>query len=232
MKYSNPKWFTLIELIISVVIISMWFFWIIAAVKSWINFMEKTRKEVIAINMARSWMEIVYNIRDTNRNRRTSEVDKCWLKIDPMIDDSSSAWCDNDDWFTTGNYIPIMSQISWQKYFLLSWISSEMDLKDDIYTSDSNYTMCLSWWLWQNCPWVVATWDSIKEWRFFRQINWLWLQDKDTTGLLNCTKWDDTGCWTESAKEFRFCSKVNYLYGWWNVWKVEFCGILTNFYKY
>ncbi len=103
MKYSNKKWFTLIELMISVVIISMWFFWIIAAIKSWINFMEKTRKEVIAINMARSWMEMVYNIRDTNRTRRTSKIEECWLKIDPMKDDTTN-WCEDDDWFATGNW--------------------------------------------------------------------------------------------------------------------------------
>lgn len=230
MKYSNKKWFTLIELIICVVIISMWFFGVIAAVKAWINFMEKTRKEVIAINMARSWMEIVYNIRDTNRNRRTSQVEKCWLKIDPMNDWWD--WCEDDAWFNTGNYIPLIWQSSWQKYFLLSWINNDLNLKDDMDSSDYAYTMCLSWWTWQNCHWIIATWDSIKEWKFFRQIKWLWLQDKENNSILNCVNWNNLNCWDEKAKEFRFCSRVEYLYWWWDIWNVEFCWILTNFYQY
>lgn len=228
MKFSN-KSFTLIEVIIVVIMISVWIITMMWVISYWRSTMDRIRKDIIAINLARSWMEWVYNIRDTNWVKWSGKKDECWLKMDPLSDDD---WeCSNDQWIVKWNYILSWTRINNQTYYYLQPEIETLDMENSyIDNDDMKYIMCMENGFWYNCPWEEG---FIEEWKFFRMIVWKWLYDKmDNEELSDCSNWNDIAnnwdaCWTELAKEFRFCSVV-YFFGNW-VWNVEFCWVVTNF---
>lgn len=227
MIFSIKKWFTLIEIIVVTIMISVWFITIYNVLSSWYSTLNRVRQEVIAINIAREWMEMVYNLRNSNRIRWSWKKDECWLKIDPLVDEDGD-WCENDDWLGVHNYIPEYNTITDQKYVVMidKW-TDDMNLKDNyMHSWDRDFLMCKNWDDWFNCNWDY-THNYIKEWRFFRIIEWKWLYNKENWSSLSCNNWSDLSCWDDRAKEYRFCSRVEYL--WSQIWHVEFCGVLTNF---
>jgi hypothetical protein len=40
----------------------------------------------MALNLAKEGVEIVYNIRNTNRRRWYEQKDACWLNADPLLE--------------------------------------------------------------------------------------------------------------------------------------------------
>lgn len=222
-KIKQYKSFTLIEVMLVIVMISFGLIWLLMSLSYGSSSLEKIRKEVIAINIAREGMEAVYNIRDTNWTRWSGRTSYCWLKANPLVDEGTSG-CENDPWLTWSNYILSGESMSWQQYFRLIADSSTLSLKDWISSQDNQYIMCMNNNLWYNCP--GGTW-YIKEWKFFRMIKWINLIDKNTDSILNCTDWSSSSCSDDSAKEYRFCSSVEYQ--WSTLGKVELCGVITNF---
>lgn len=226
--FSNKNSFTLVETIVAIVMISVWLVWVISVINYWISFIWKTEQRMIAINLAREWIETIYNIRDTNRLIWWGKKDQCWLKTNPF-DTESDNICDNDEWMQEANYIISWNQLDWQQYFSLSWIDNTyiLNVNNWIQDEDREYIMCMEWWLWVNCN---NWWWFIKEWMFFRKIQWLGLFDKTSTDpnqMLSCSKWTDVGCGNTNAKEYRFCSIVQYSSK--SLWEIKFCWILTNF---
>jgi len=238
MSFSIKKGFTLVEIIIVVVVLTISVVSAIAFVNNWLNFTKITRQKIIAINFAREWIESVYQIRDTNRLKRSWKKDQCWLKMNPLVDVGND-WCENDARIWSGNYIieekwsEIESE-SKSKYFVLSWWSiSWFDIENWMSGNNNFYRLCFLTWQRRACPWIDrSTWSSA-EWVYLRQISWKWVFLKDVNAswwnYINCTIWNDTNCWDESAKEYRFCSRVWYM--WWNNWEIEICSLMTNFVK-
>lgn len=225
MKISNRKAFTLIEMLIVAVIISSWIIWIVSVLDYWIKYIWKIRQDVIAINLAREWIEWVFNIRDTNWLRWSWRKDQCWIISDPLWDETAD--CATQDWIVPWNYI-IDSKLSDrdQYYFFLSWVSETLDIENWISSDDRVFALCQddlnnSWY---TCPWEENTWP---EWRFFRMITVHWLFDKHNDVEMNCDRWTSAWCWLNDAKELRFCSIVEYFWHWY--WKVELCSSFTNF---
>jgi prepilin-type N-terminal cleavage/methylation domain-containing protein len=232
MSLSIKKGFTLIEIIIVVWILSILVVSSIAFVNNWLNFTKVTRQKVIAINFAREWIESVYQIRDTNWQKRPWKKDECWLKLDPL-NDVSGDWCENDSWMWSGNYI-IAQEWSDSKYFILSWwLIPWFNIAD--WTSGNNifYRLCFLSWQRKACPNIDRSIWKSAEWIYLRQISWKWVFLKNTNiewwTYIDCTKWDDPNCWDDQAKEYRFCSKVWYM--WWNQGEIEICALITNFVK-
>ena len=225
--------FTIMEILLMVVIISVSLVAIIVTLNNGMWFIQKTRERTIAINLAREGVEAVYQIRDTNRHRRAGKKEECRLKVDPLVDEGNNG-CGNDDKrMKTGNYILINKTLSGQQYFTLSGGSRpELDLSDGMTTwVDDKYSLCEGTGNIRNaCPWQEP--DS-KEWIYFRQIQWIGLFLKDAQEiwgtLLDCTEWSDAWCGTEAPKEYRFCSQVTYIGRWEGT--VELCSTLTNFQK-
>jgi Tfp pilus assembly protein PilV len=60
----------MIEILIIVAVISVGIMTLLTALRSSNTYVQKTRQKIIAINLAREGMEQVYNIRDTNWQRR------------------------------------------------------------------------------------------------------------------------------------------------------------------
>lgn len=81
--------FSLIELIVTLSIFSLVIIGVLVAVSRIYELMILSRSEIIAINYAKSGMEGVMNIRDTNWKKYSSARDENWLRSNPF--DSSSA---------------------------------------------------------------------------------------------------------------------------------------------
>lgn len=223
MHFQYKNWFTVIEILIILVFISVWIISLYSVISWAISFTTTTRHRIIWINIAREWMESVYNIRDTNWQRRSWKKDQCWLKINPMVDEWS-AWCENDTWMKDSNY-KLIELESWdQTYFALTWNSETLDLRNKKWFT---YKMCTDGKFWFNCTWSVSSNITDISWAYYRVIIWKWLLNKMTNSYINCDSWAAGTCWSSTSKEFIFCSKVEYSWNW--IGNVEFCSSITNF---
>ncbi len=228
MGFSTRRWFTIREVLIIVVVISVGLLSVVVVLTNGMKYVQKTRQKVIALNLAREWMEAVYQIRDTNWTRRAGVKDACRLKINPLANEGSER-CADDTWFSSGAYVLQRLMTWWQEYFaltgpLVSWIN----LGDGIGSGDLQFSLCQNNGRRESCMWTVA---STTEWKYFREIEGLWLYLKDVAmswwQLITCTWWLISWCGTNRAKEFRFCSKIEYVGD--GTWEVKLCGVLTNF---
>ena len=239
MGFATKKAFTMMELVVIMFLLTVGFFSIISMLNSGMRFTQIIKAKIIATNLAREGVESMYQIRDTNRRRWSSKRDMCWLKTNPLLDevDWFSGWsgCENlDELLWSGNYVILNNMIWNQKYFTAKRIIwSDLNIKDWIQSWDLNYSLCFWSWEWYTCPWIRYTsWEG----RFFRKIigKWLFSKDSNTAGgdYLNCTYGSEV-VWTQdcgdgSAKEYRFCSKVEYENGRW-ISDVEICSLMTNY---
>ncbi|MDR0859548.1 MAG: prepilin-type N-terminal cleavage/methylation domain-containing protein [Candidatus Peribacteria bacterium] len=76
--------FTLIEVVIALTLFSFVIIGIITAVNRAYAYVQQARLNVIAMNLTREGMEMIYNIRDTNRRVWAGLKDGYWLKRDPF----------------------------------------------------------------------------------------------------------------------------------------------------
>lgn len=239
----GKKWFTLIEVMIVIVILSTWILWAYTVVDYSINFVNATKVKVLAINYAREWIEWVFNIRDTNWRRWSwaGLRDACWLKIDPFANSGTNDGCEDDTWFGSGSYI-LSETTGGQKHFLLSGSTTPLEtiggdgMVDD---SDKAYLLCKdpSTGYIKNCaPGTEAsTSETHTQGLFFREIQGGYLLDKDANASLICSEWDDNWdgniadgeCGDSRFKEKNFCSIVEYK--WFANGKIKLCSVITNF---
>lgn len=77
---------------------------IMQAVTRTTNYISETAQRTIALNLAKEGIEAVYNIRNTNWHRRSSQRNQCWLKANPMVDTGNDG-CQNDEWMREGRYV-------------------------------------------------------------------------------------------------------------------------------
>ncbi len=231
----NNDAFTLIEMLMVIVVVSIWIISIMSVINYWQRYVWQIRQDVIASNLAREWAELVFNIRDTNWERWSGRRDQCWLLEDPSIEDPSidDSWCESMPWIKAWAYV-----LSWQTptdweqiYNYLSWVNEGLDLSDWITDDDRTFALCSNEDAsrWTPCPWDD---NPSPEWSFFRMIDIKWLYDKKEGSTLDCDRWNDTDwawndCSDPTAKELRFCSVVEYVWHWQG--KVELCTSMTNF---
>lgn len=214
-EFSTKKWFTLIEIVIMTIIISVWLLAVITTLNSWIWQVQKLNQRTIATYLAKEWIEAVYNIKETNKT-----LWKYRLQLDSFDENAK---------YLSGNWNYYLSSkiISWQSYFVLNWVEEWLNLSGWINTGDLNFSLCEFSWTRQACPWEQP---QSSQWKFFRSLEWKWLFLKDSTEtwwkLIDCQQSNDPNCEDNFPKEFRFCSRVEYI-GKPN-WNVEFCGIITN----
>ena len=216
---TKKKAFTMMEILIITVVIGVWLISIIAAVSKAKTSINNIKQSVIATQLAKEWIEMVYQIRNTNLLKHKSYKNYCRLDVNPTesCDDST-----HPNRMTENSYI-----LSWQA---LSWISQALNIQDGITTWDKLFWLCLTWWQRTNCP---RSNNKSKYWSFFRTIEgkWLFLKNSLLTWgeSIDCSNWNtQTYCNENTAKEFRFCSRVEYI--WTKPWNVEICGALTNFF--
>ena len=222
------KAFTIIELMIVVSIMWVWLIWVFTMANNSYKFLSDVKSKLVAINIARWGVEWIFDMRNTNWQRWWWKKDQCWLKINPLVDDSDNG-CENDTWFQSGSYILSLTWIS-QKYFSLKVQSPALQLNWPIKTTDWNYLLCKQNGIISSCSPTVSSRPAnyFSPILYFQQVRGWYLLDKNApSNSLNCSEWDDTNCWDGRFLEKNFCVDVVYFNGAKK--HVTFCSVMTNF---
>ena len=74
----NKKGNSIIEVVIVIVILTIWIVWAYEIINSGQKLATTTENRIKAVNIAREWIEAVTNIRDTNWIKFSSDYKKCW----------------------------------------------------------------------------------------------------------------------------------------------------------
>ena len=180
----------------------------------------QTKQTVIATQLAQEWIEMVYQIRNTNLLKYSFARNNARLKINPY--EFLWEWSDEER-IHTESYV-----LSWK---ILIKVDDPLNIGDWIDDYDKEFNLCLTWWQRISCPWLD---NQTNYGKFFRTIEWKWLYTKFSSStwweLITCQEawWFWSICHDKTAKEFRFCSRVEYI--WTKTWNIEICGVLTNFF--
>jgi len=227
MQGYKKKGITLVELLIVVVILWFSLASIIGLINLGIRAVDRTRADVIAINLAREGVEWVFQIRNTNRQRRWWSKDACRLKINPLV--SNPSWCINDPRMQSGYYTIFFSGQDTNRYYVMQEVWGWwLDLRNYNATRDESFALCQTDGVWEPC----AVWQvSVGNIKYYRQVAWQWLFDKTTQVAgwtrMNCTTGNGPWCADGRAKEYRFCVDVQYQQLW--IGAVQLCSMITNF---
>ncbi|GHV24426.1 hypothetical protein FACS1894176_00770 [Bacteroidia bacterium] len=109
--------FTLIEVVVALTLFAFVIVGIITAVNRAYAYVQQARLNVIAMNLTREGMEMMYNIRDTNRKRRAGLKDQNWGKANPFDVSQNSFWGE------TSQYTILPKVVNGQDYFSAYHIS-------------------------------------------------------------------------------------------------------------
>ena len=224
--------FTLAETLIVCSIFAVFVLWLILWINRAFAFMNNTRVLVRATNFAREWVEMVYNLRDSNWRKYSWERDKYRMYA--------------GTWASTNNLTPWI-------YVIKEWVWSIEDFSiyaDRLNVSDGDIKEFYEpEWFFNSSereqarirfPWTysyysrgaIATWNledllgwtGIEFYRILRVYGIYCKNDSDPNQVVDydhCSK-------DEDPKELRFCVKVFYEYDWWQH-SSELCSIMTNF---
>lgn len=248
-------WFTMLEVILVLMIISTALISVITGVARTVNYVSEMKQRTLALNLAKEGIETVYNIRDTNWRRWSATKDKCRLKVTPL--DGLNEGCEDDPWITAHTNWVIEEQLAQKdRYFSLTWWDGDQPLfgqnvkPSDVYTlldqKDQTPQGTLYRLYLQGGKWIphnvfeklnAVEKDRVKsnnkQGKFYRAIRVLGLYEKNSNrpdervNNGNCTNWFDNACGSSSAKELRFCSTVFYTHPYQGT--VNICAIMTNF---
>lgn len=225
----NKKAFSIIEVMIVVLIIWTWLIWVFTMIGNSYSFLTDIKSKLTALNLARWWVEWVFNVRNTNWQRWWWKKDQCWLKINPLVDDNNDG-CENDTWFGTWSYKLYLTWTN-QKYFALQAQSPALNIDWAITSNDWNYLLCEENGIISPCSWSI-TWRPAGYFApelYFQQVRWWYLLDKNNnTEMTNCSYWiSNTDCSDGRFLEKNFC--VDVVYFAWAKKNITFCSVMTNF---
>jgi len=240
------RWFTLIELLLALVVISVGLMSVIGMMHAALNYTDRAKQKTVGINIAKEGVESVYTIRDTNWLRRSGKKDANRLCTHPNLAlDASEESC--GDRIQSWSYVILYTGDDGEKVFYpyLSSVAWHLDVAE--YPAQK-WPFLVSYGTWSGNPFGIPIRHSstISSWgvKFYREIRGLWLYQKDTNSewwnFITCDNWSDTytkvsitgnnstvACGDSSPKEFRFCSRVDYESSF--IGRVELCAILTNY---
>ncbi len=227
----GKKAFTLVEVVIVCTIFAIMVVWIILWINRAFLFMNNTRVLVRATNFAREGVEMVYNLRDTNRRKYSGEKDKHWM--------------DTGTWnLTLGPWIYVIKE--W-----ITWTNNDIYVyADKLYISDSDIENFydLEWFfddsnqLYRDSSKIVFTWtysyysggniatgklEDLLWWtgiEFYRVLRVYGVYKKNVSNDSELV----TDYTNSDPKELRFCVKVFYEFNG-SHHASELCSIMTNF---
>lgn len=223
--------FTLIEVLITVSLLAVWFAGIFAVMQNSTQLLLQTEQKALAINLTRQAIEWIQNIRDTNRIKRAGNKDACRLKVNPLVDTNNDG-CENDEWIQSWRYILSWQYIGNQKYFTLDPIVPTTGDFDTIEGAEANRALaqlCKDTFSWSPCN------DIQESPIIIRAVHISWLYAKDSTTpwgtALSCTDGTTTDgsilCGGPEAKELRFCATTRII--WEQNTHSTLCSSITNF---
>lgn len=230
--------FTLAETIIVCTIFAIMVVWIILWINRAFLFMNNTRVLVRATNFAREWVEMVYNIRDTNRRKCSGYRDKTRLYTGGSEDckdwsaDVLKKWIylikEAPSWDDTYVYAEYLTGDS-EEFYDLDWFFNE---DNAFYRNESK--IVFSWEYSYYSGGKLATWNleyllgwsGIEFYRILRVYGIYCKNDTDPNQVVDPSHCNDDS----DPKELRFCVKVFYEFNGWHH-ASELCSIMTNFMK-
>ena len=225
---AKKNWFTLAETIIVCSLFAVMVIGIIFGINRAFVFLNNTRLQVMATNFAREWVEMVYNIRDTNWRKYPWDKDVHWMDswswyiLTPWIYiiKEWTTWSSNDSYVYAENITNNTGFYEMEGFF------------DDSNSSLKEKSMLIFTWSYSyNSGWEIVVWnmEELMNWfwtNFYRilRVYWVYKKDEPTPSV------STTSYTTSEPKELRFCVKVFYE---WSTWKhaKELCSIMTNFMK-
>ena len=116
-----------------------------------------------------------------------------------------------------------------QKYYYLSWVTTELKLTWDLVTSDFTYLMRKKDNIIQTIPSMFKPANYFSSVMYFLQVRWWYLMDKNANSFITCSKWNDTNCGDGRFLEKNFC--VDVVYFDWKKNRIGWCSSMTNFKK-
>lgn len=238
LKKNKKNWFTLVEVIIVWVVFAFIVVWIIWAINRSYMFMNNIKYQVIATNLAREWVEMMFNIRDTNWKKYSWKKDESWASFYklgcPMYAiGESSTWL-----YTTALSVPLLGCNNvpaniWRDVYDGSLFFNEQTNNN---RNIQMFKVNLSWNYqyisgsinddWDidrtNSTWSISDllWNEID---FYRLVSIYGVYDKNK----NDPDFRVTNLTDETPKELRFCVKVFYKTD--KPHSSELCSVMTNF---
>ena len=116
----NKNWNSIIEVILVIVIVTIWIIWAYGVLNSWQKLAVTSENKIKAINIAREWMEASSNIRDTNWIKFPSDYLNCWATKDYNW---NCIWNSTPPFILSWSYILIQSWALWY----LTWLTANAD---------------------------------------------------------------------------------------------------------
>ena len=249
-KKTNKKLaFTLLEILFISILLSSGLLFVAKSIQHAKEVNYKVMQSVIANQIATEWVEIMYQLRNTNflkyeaswyNNKRI--INSCWLAHDftACLDklgarnlnfgdsfEKRIPWFwDNEDLLLQTGYYYITNE--WWKNEIHNCNNGLEDPENCSKIGQNLYAICQKNGSWIPCTWWHIDWEDESEyWHFYRYIEWLGNYNMDS----NETGWTITDpeyfAADIDAQEYRFCSRV---YRWWmQWWEIEICSTMTNF---
>ena len=78
MKKNNNFWTSVVEAVIVTLIVTTWLLWMYKVFHNSMNFSNSIENRIVAIQIAREWIEAMTNIRDTNWLLFSADYENCW----------------------------------------------------------------------------------------------------------------------------------------------------------
>jgi len=141
----TKRWITLIEVLFAVIIFWVWILSIMTMVIENISLLDRIKNQTTATSLAKEWIEIVYNLRDSNLNKSVK-----WNCIDATDPDCPNRFADG---------MSFKTELNLNGYYRLSATDSEFD---------SNVLYFHTWDIKDNTNWVLFTWF----WYDYTPDNW------------------------------------------------------------
>lgn len=247
-KTNKKLAFTLLEILFISILLSSGLLFVAKSIQHAKEVNYKVMQSVIANQIATEWVEIMYQLRNTN----FLKYEASWYNYKEIINSCRLAhdfaecyeilWNRNILSFNVSDYKigreneNLLLQTGYY-YITNNWWKNEIhNCNDNELEGHENcskigqnlYAICQKSGSWIPCTWWHIEWEDESEyWHFYRYIEWLGNYNMDS----NETGWTITDpeyfAADIDAQEYRFCSRV---YRWWmQWWEIEICSTMTNF---
>jgi hypothetical protein len=172
------SWNSIIEVVVAMTIITFWLVWSYWILNSGQKLATSTENRIKWVNIAREWIELVQNIRDTNWIKFSSDYINCWNVKDYLW--ASCVWTNTNAWIPTGSYILKFDSWVWKLVSKTTWTYDT-----PAYKTDFPIYIWADWFsfqtpAWTSTPCSVTNPNDCKT-IFTREIQISYLEDDWTT---------------------------------------------------
>ena len=224
----------MVELIFVCVVFAMLISGIILAINRSYAFLSNTRVQIRATNLTREWMEMMFNIRDTNRRKYSGEKEKYRLYIgswsETQLANFFQPWIYTIKEWRNGNwdrfvYAESLNVGNVEQFYDLEWFFTWNETQRE--QAKVVFTWNYRYWSWSADNGDEVTWelsDLLWDWvEFYRIVRVYGIYKKNVDSIDSPANNQDS-----TPKEMRFCVKTFYKLGAWTH-SLELCSMMTNF---